>query len=166
MHVVTANLLQQPVGQPIVQNELNLDRQLACQLEKIFFVHMAMSAKPGNRTECGAAVNTQRLGLLQQPFIQRHIGVMLFFTDVKRKQVHDRVPNGHVGSNAIDDERRCRRVRSLSPTSDETTSQSTGETTSHSTRLPKDGSQVAGSPPEGESDAVSLRDARVNCAAI
>ena len=57
-------------------------------------------------------------------------------------------PNGHGG--ITDAERR--RVRSLSPTSD--------GTTSHSTRSSKNDAQVAGYPPEGESDGVSLRDDR------
>ena len=42
----------------------------------------------------------------------------------------------------------------ISPASD--------ETTSHSTKLAKDASQVVGYPPPGERDEVSLYDVRVN----
>jgi uncharacterized membrane protein (DUF4010 family) len=62
------------------------------------------------------------------------------------------INNPH-GRDEIADEE-LRRARSLSPTS--------GETPSHSTRLSKDDSLVAGYPPEGESDNVSLRDVRVD----
>ncbi len=62
------------------------------------------------------------------------------------------VPDGHGGSATTENERR--RARSLSPTSD--------ETTSHSTKLAKDASQVVGYPPVGESDEVPLRDVHVN----
>src|SRR5450759_2530261 len=50
-----------------------------------------------------------------------------------------------------------------SPTSDETTSQSTKQPAKELLAgHPRDGSQVAGYPPEGESDKESLRDAHVN----
>ncbi len=57
------------------------------------------------------------------------------------------------GPGGITDAER-RRVHSLSPTSD--------ATTSHSTRTSNNDIQVAGYPPKGESDEVSLRDVRVN----
>ncbi|HSM98186.1 MAG TPA: MgtC/SapB family protein, partial [Gallionella sp.] len=61
--------------------------------------------------------------------------------------------NNRGGHGRITDAER-HRVRSLSPTSD--------GTTSHSTRSSKNDAQVVGYPPEGESVDVSLRDARVD----
>src|ERR1700751_890765 len=59
----------------IADRKHDLDRKIAGKLEEMLFMDHAEPSKPGNRTEDGAAVNSDAFRLLQQPFVEQN-GVM------------------------------------------------------------------------------------------
>src|ERR1700733_12046347 len=68
-HVLVTDALEQPISHLVGKDEFNLDGQIACELKEMLLMQHAVTTEAGDGAECGAAVNAQFLGVLEQPFV-------------------------------------------------------------------------------------------------
>ena len=87
-HALCAHPLHQLFRSLIIQNELDLYRQLSGKFEERILIQPAVPPEPRDGTECRTPVNTEGAGFFQQPLVHRFAGVSLLLTDVKDKQIH------------------------------------------------------------------------------
>src|SRR6185437_1924765 len=78
--------LEQPLGLGIGDDEIDLHRNVACQLEEMLLVQDTMTAESRDCTKRTAALDAARLGSLQQPFIEQHMVMPAVLMHVKAQQ--------------------------------------------------------------------------------
>src|SRR5882724_815657 len=83
---LTADQIEQPLRFLVGHREIDRDREIAGQLEKMLFVKNAVAPKAGDGAKRRAAVDAQLFRLLEQPFVEQDVIVLAILVDVKAKQ--------------------------------------------------------------------------------
>src|SRR5438552_14641394 len=90
-HLLAPQQAEQGLRLLIAQQEFDLDREIAGQLEEVLLVQHAVAAVAGDRAKGRAAVNLRLLGRLEQPFVEQDAVVLAVLVHIEAQTgaLHD-----------------------------------------------------------------------------
>src|SRR5690349_5961621 len=104
---------QQSVGFLIADREIDLDRHVAGEFEKMLLVQHAVAAEPRDRAKGRPSMDAGLLRMLEQPFVEQDVMMLATFVNVEAQQ---RSIHGHLHWNSARAATRPTSVIAIEPT--------------------------------------------------